>query len=52
VIKNFEQDAKLLTAAKKKLAKKPKKYQPALRLVKKTTLPKRGEFNFLKPGKG
>jgi hypothetical protein len=49
--KNIEQDAKFLTAPKKQLTKKPKKKPPALRLVRKVALPKRGEFNFLKTGK-
>lgn len=50
--KNIEQDAKFVTNPKKQPAKKPKKKPSALHLVKKVTLPKRGEFNFLKTGKG
>jgi hypothetical protein len=50
--KNIEQGARIFTAPKKSLAQRPKKEPSALRLVKKVVLPKRGEFNFLKAGKG
>jgi hypothetical protein len=50
--KKIEQDAGFLTAPKMPLTKKPKKESSALGLVTKVALPKRGEFNFLKTGKG
>jgi hypothetical protein len=51
-IKKFEHNASTPITVKKAAVQKSKKQPSALRLVKKVVLPKRGEFNFLKSGRG